>query len=154
MLNFLKIKQKNKQPVKKQDILLIQCPPWDIEMPPLGIAFLSSFLRKHGYQVSLLDLNIGLFNLAKEDSRYLWEQKSYDWWVLDELFKQTWGRIEGLVLKCLKNRSRDLDADFIGISVNFAGIKFANQLIGMIKKLNLTTKLFSIPADDLKRIIF
>lgn len=28
------------------DILLIQCPPWDIAMPPLGIVYLSGYLRK------------------------------------------------------------------------------------------------------------
>jgi len=102
-------------------------------MPPLGIAYLSSFLKQHGYRVSILDLNITLFNLARQDIRYLWEQKSYDCWVLDDLFKETWNKIQEITFSCLESTLEAVDTEYFGISLSYAGIKFANEIIAFIK---------------------
>lgn len=58
-------------------ICLSQCPTWAIEKPPLGIAYLSAYLKSKGYEVDVLDFNIELFK--KEHARIgkLWEEDAY-----------------------------------------------------------------------------
>lgn len=123
------------------DILFIQCPPWDADVPPLGVAYLSSYLRKHGYRTCVFDLNIVLYNLAKDDSKYLWEQKSYNRWADRQLFQETWTKLREITSCCLKDTLGKVNTEFIGLSVNFAGIKFASELIKIIKGLNNETKI-------------
>lgn len=123
------------------DILLIQCPPWDTAMPPLGIAYLSSYLRKQGYSTSIFDLNISLFNSVNQDLKYLWDQKSYDYWVDDDLFKNTRSGLREVINNCIAEMSKKINTKYIGLSVNFASIKFANELIKIMKGLNSKIKI-------------
>ncbi len=44
--------------VDSADILLIQCPPWDTEMPPLGIAYLSAYLKKQLPGLRLVTMSV------------------------------------------------------------------------------------------------
>ncbi len=53
--------------------VLINCPPWGVVMPPLGIAYLSAYLKSKGKKVELLDLNLDLHSKANADQRLLWE---------------------------------------------------------------------------------
>ena len=47
------------------NILLVN-PPWQfrdyIKLPPLGILYLASYLRDHGHEVDVLDLNLEVNN--------------------------------------------------------------------------------------------
>ena len=123
------------------DILLVQCPPWDAAMPPLGIAYLSNNLKKEGYKTSVLDLNITLYNSAARVCESLWEQKSFDRWVDKELFKDTWSLLKvdtkniiGLILKEKKFK-------YIGLSVSFTGINFCRELLNIIREKSKDTKI-------------
>lgn len=134
MENHSKAKESN-------GILLVQCPPWDIAMPPLGIAFLSSYLKKYGYKASVFDLNISLYRSAQRGLKYLWEQKSYNYWVDDELFKDAWFRLRGATNKCISEILQKIDTKYLGLSVNFASIKFASEAIKTIKGLRSEIKI-------------
>ena len=123
------------------DMVLIQCPPWDVFMPPLGIAYLSSYLDKYGYKVSVFDLNIALHHLADEDAKYLWDQKSYDWWVDEDLFKKTWDQLREITTNSLAKNLEKVDARCIGLSVNFASIRFAVEILKIIKSIKNETKI-------------
>jgi len=59
-------------------MIIINCPPWGVFMPPLGVAYLSRYLRSRNKQIEVYDLNIQLYN--KADSN----QKKY--WQLDRFF--------------------------------------------------------------------
>lgn len=122
-------------------ILLIQCPPWDTTMPPLGIAYLSSYLRKHGYNTSVFDLNIALYNLVNEDMKYFWDQKSYDWWIKDNLFEKTWAQLRENITICLNKILKKVDMQYIGLSVNFASIHLATEMLKIIKIIKNETKI-------------
>jgi len=126
---------------KAVDVLFIQCPPWDIVMPPLGAAYLSGYLRKYGYKTRVCDLNIELYNSASQDSKYLWEQKSYNCWVDEGLFKDSWARLEGITNSCLEDALKKTEAEYIGLSVNFASIHFTSQALRIIKRLNNKAKI-------------
>ena len=116
------------------DILLIQCPPWDIQMPPLGIAYISSFLEGQGSRSAVFDLNIKLFNASDKKTKDLWEQKSYDTWVQPSLSNRNWRRLKRETSRLILDKLRDTETGYIGLSVNFAGINFAGKLIKLIKK--------------------
>ena len=53
------------------EILLAQCPGLEVETPPIGIACLTSYLKREGYDVLPLDINIELFSLAKKKYKHL-----------------------------------------------------------------------------------
>ncbi len=42
----------------KPHIALITTPPWGINNPPVGMAYLASMLKNHGYKAVLCDFNI------------------------------------------------------------------------------------------------
>ena len=51
-----------KDKIKK--VLLVNCPPWGTVMPPLGIAYISSYLKSKDIAVDILDLNLELYEAA------------------------------------------------------------------------------------------
>lgn len=126
---------------KSADILLIQCPPWDTSMPPLGIAYLSSYLKKYGYKTCVYDLSIDLYNLVGKNSKYLWEQKSYDCWVDEELFKNSWAQLEKITRARLEDILKKVETNYIGLSVNFASIHFASEALKIINRINNKAKI-------------
>ena len=71
-------------PDKNSDVLLIMPPPWGIEIPPLGIACLSSCLKEEDIAVKVFDFNIELYNAAAEKYRYLWGMNHADKWHSEE----------------------------------------------------------------------
>lgn len=54
-------------------IALVMVPPWQTKMPPLGLAYLSSFLRSKGIETKVIDLNVKLFNQTQPQKKYLWD---------------------------------------------------------------------------------
>lgn len=65
---------------EKAEILLVMPPPWGVDVPPLSIACLSSFLRSKGFLTEIFDLNIALYNSVPEEYQYLWSMQYGDWW--------------------------------------------------------------------------
>ncbi|MBL7196815.1 MAG: B12-binding domain-containing radical SAM protein [Candidatus Omnitrophica bacterium] len=60
--------------------LLVMPPPWGVDVPPLSVACLSSFLRSKGFLAGIFDFNITLYNSVPEEYRYLWSMQYGDWW--------------------------------------------------------------------------
>jgi len=75
-----KLRQTLRYGFGRQGILLVTAPPWSIHNPPLGLAYLSEFLRVHGIAVDVLDLNIHLYRRSDPEWHKLWlpEYKN-DW---------------------------------------------------------------------------
>ena len=53
-------------------IILINCPPWGVVMPPLGIAYLSAYLRAKGIDTVVNDLNLILYQQADKLEKAYW----------------------------------------------------------------------------------
>lgn len=126
---------------KTVDLLLIQCPPWDTNMPPLGIAYLSSYLRKYGHKTSVFDLNIILYHLVNDESKFLWKQENYDYWVNDDYFKNTWFRLREFTTISIEQALQEVCTEYIGLSVNFASIKFTIEFLKIIKYIKPEIKI-------------
>ncbi len=53
--------------------VLINCPPWGVAMPPLGIAYLSAYLKSKGKAIDIFDLNLDLYKKADVKQRLFWD---------------------------------------------------------------------------------
>ena len=68
-------------------IALIQCPSWGTYIPPLGISYLSSYLKSKGYEVNQYDLNIELFDSIKPRYKRYWKCGVLDF---DKIWTNKW----------------------------------------------------------------
>lgn len=62
------------------DILLTLCPPWGVQSPPLGLAYLAANLMDHGISVEICDINILLFRQIDSQDREFWLPKNDPFW--------------------------------------------------------------------------
>ena len=64
----------------KAKILLVMCPMWDVSLPPLGSAYLASYLESKGIQADILDINIELYTNSDSSRKNLWKMENYNLW--------------------------------------------------------------------------
>lgn len=68
---------------QNHDLVLVMCPFWDVEEPPLGLAYLAEHLSVNHWRVRVVDLNLG-FYLAHPARQGLWRTASmYDRSLVD-----------------------------------------------------------------------
>lgn len=53
-------------------VVLALCPVWHIKTPPLGLAYLTAYLKKHGHEVINFDFNIDLYNRVSPENKVWW----------------------------------------------------------------------------------
>ena len=116
----------------KTDIILAICPPWGHEMPPLGLAYLATFLKHNGFSAEVFDLNIEVYQNANKKIRELWKIESLKCWqdkaLLPELLDIFNDDINHFVEKLVNS-----DSQFIGFSVNEANIILTIEVVKKIK---------------------
>jgi len=110
-------------------ILLIQSPPWGIYTPPLGIAYLATFLKNSGYAVDVLDLNIEIYNDAAKELKEVWENQDFDFWASGEAVKSLNNKLDWIIDKIVL-----FNADVIGFSVTRASAPILNCLLSIIRE--------------------
>jgi len=122
--------------LKKADILLINCPTWSIYDPPIGIGYLSSYLKKK-HKVEIFDLNISMYNLVNKKLKEFWknDMKHREFWTNNKKFlilkKQLDKKIDFFKDRILKSKNR-----IIGFSVASDNRLFSIELIKRLKKAN------------------
>jgi len=121
--------QENKPP----DILLIVCPMWGVDMPPLGISYLSSYLKQNGFYPDLLDINIDMFNGLSEEHKYLWQMHNYRLWNDRNLFETGILAIFDNKINSYVNQILSKNTKIIGFSVNAGNLLFSIELARRIK---------------------
>lgn len=62
--------------MKINKIAFVHCPVYDVETPPLGIAYLNSYLKSKNYSTKIFDFNIELYNRALDNT--WWERYRID----------------------------------------------------------------------------
>ncbi|MDD5691782.1 MAG: radical SAM protein [Candidatus Omnitrophica bacterium] len=114
-------------------IALVQCPcAFGTAMPGLGLAYLSSCLKKNGHSVELLDLNIVLYGKRNEKDRLYWDSSSGYHWYLIEPFKKLPFIDEQYYEDCV-NRILSCNSDILGFSVQNTSVLFTLEIIKRIK---------------------
>lgn len=136
-------------------ILLVQCPcSYGVEIPPLGLAYISSFLKKNNYDVSILDLSISLHESVNEEYKKYWKSNKGYCWYLEEEFKALPFIDEdcynGIVEKILSS-----DSDIIGFSIQNTSAMFTLEVIKRIKSIYPSKKIilggpncYNLSGDD------
>lgn len=68
------------------DLVLIMCPGWGVEQPPLSISYLKSFLENFGIKVKCLDLSLELYKVFPE--KKYWDLNYPDHFIAPQLFEK------------------------------------------------------------------
>lgn len=67
-------------------IQLAHMPQWCVEQPPLGIAYLTGYLKSRGYKVKQVDYSVRLFAELPEEKKYLLESAFHERWIHEREF--------------------------------------------------------------------
>jgi len=113
-------------------VLLVQCPVYDVEMPPLGLAYLVASLKREKIPVEIFDINIDYFHNYPEYRRF-WSSENYEYCMPTNFFlgPQEFNKIiDSYAQKILKTK-----AEIIGFSVQTTSSRFSIGLAAKIKAL-------------------
>lgn len=129
-----------------KDILLVVPPPFFPRMPPIGPAYLVTYLKYKGYKPELLDMSVWLYNRASEEVRRFWEptftNSFFETDIAKIFFDKFRGELNGFV-----NWVLDSNIRIIGFSVNQISFFLAKRLAQAIKAKDKTrTIIFGGPA--------
>jgi len=126
---------------KEGDILLVICPPWGVDTPPLGIASLATHLNNHGVVGKVLDLNIGLYHEARNEHKYLWEMGNALHWRDTSLF----GELRSLFHKEIAHFAEEILSSgikLVGFSVlSTSQDRITMEVIRQVKQRQPDTKI-------------
>ena len=109
-------------------ILLAQAPPWGVYAPPLGIAYLGTFLKSSGFDVEVYDLNMEIFRSESEEIKEKWDTQDFEFWASGQAVESLKVKLEYLADKILS-----FEAPVIGFSATFASVPFLNALLPIIR---------------------
>ena len=115
------------------ELLLVQCPVWGVEMPPLGISYLSEFARHAGFDPLLIDANIELFACCNEKEQALFYESNFRHWTEPDGFEKIWSSFVGFAEQLVR-RILDSGRSVIGFSVTSPNRRFTSRIASMIKK--------------------
>ena len=118
------------------DIILLQCPAWGIENPPLSLAVLSAQLRKYGHKVLPLDLNNEFYHKRTEHYKNCWNIDVSTWFweapgYVDQYIKDNLDFIQSFANLLIKTGCK-----FFGFSVYSSCLPISIKLAGMLKEID------------------
>ncbi len=117
----------------KTDLLLVQCPVWGINMPPMSLGYISAYLRKNKIATGIEDLNIYEYRKAKD--KKFWTNEKAHLWMDEKKFSEIEKKLK-LDFEKAKNRLLKHNPKAIGFSVNTATSIYTKKLVKEIKKTN------------------
>ena len=117
---------------KKPDILLLICPTWGVNMPPLGISYLYSYLLRNGYKTIIYDINMEMF--SETSYKNLWMMQNYRVWNNGTLFENNIIALFGEKIDFYVDKILSQDTRIIGFSVNAGNLLFSIELAKRIKE--------------------
>ena len=118
-----------------QHVLLVMVHPWYPLLPPLGLAYVSRFIRSKGYNVLLLDFNAKLYNNCDPERKKFWDISTISripYPQLVEIFKEKFPEEIETLISLLAERPEPI----IGFSTNYLNVKVASYIARMIKERN------------------
>jgi len=116
-------------------VLLVISPMWDISLPPLGIAYLSSYLEKNGVPADILDINIETYNKSDSRRKNLWNMENYNLWSWENLFEEVKKSFEEEMDYYVEEILRR-EYKVIGFSLYGANVLFSIELAARLKRNN------------------
>ena len=119
---------------REHAVELVLCPPWLTECPPLSLAYLSAFLRAHGVDTRIRDLNAELRRRIEPEFRHFWEVTTANFWHRPSILS---GVFSPAVTTFLDGYARELaesPAPVLGFSCQGANVMFTLELISLLRR--------------------
>lgn len=113
-------------------VALISCPLWGTFDPPIGLAQLSSYLKKQGHWVEIFDLNIKVYLNQNEDQKDIWSWEQGDFWYCPEYVKRFFSDNSGFINHHIEQILKD-NIGIVGFSVNAASLLFSLEFARRLK---------------------
>lgn len=120
----------------KKKVLLIQTPPWGVTTMPLGIGCLEAYLRKSGFSVDILDLNIMLYRSADKENKAVWDTGDFEFWRSGAFQNAHFWDEDRLCSLILKKKY-----DFLGFSATVASGVVLNRLLTRLRSMKVASKI-------------
>lgn len=109
-------KGRKRSKTEKADVVLATVPPWGVNNPPVGLAYLASYLRKYGYQPQVFDFNIEFYHYAGEELQHLWHVENKNFWKDKAWFKLVKDIFDKKIDECVE-KILETPTRIIGFSV-------------------------------------
>ena len=146
----LKFKERHKKKIitrikpsflkKRTDILLVNPPPWGVEDPPIGIAYIATYMQKKGIKVSCYDMNIKIYNSCPQELKHLWHVENKNFWKNKETFEKLLKIMHKQIEKAVQDIIR-YEAPIIAFNVVDPKERITIELIKKIKDISPETKI-------------
>jgi len=142
---FRKIEEKIRARLAKKisptaEVVLVTMPPWGFENPPVGLAYLSTYLRAHGIPTQVIDYNIRFYNGVHEIYRMLWHVENKNFWSNDDAFAVVRHALRGLIDEAVEELV-ELAPPLLGFSVVDPKERLTIEIIKRFREHNRTTRI-------------
>lgn len=132
-------------------MVLLNCPPSTMAIPPVGIGAISEYLRLHGFDAPVIDLNIELFKAAGDGDRRAWDLDKKNVWLDGGSLDALLSRLAAPLERCVE-RALGYDGYLIGMTLMHSREQVATELIRRVRerdpgrRIVLGGPLFSSPG--------
>ncbi len=114
------------------EIVLVLNPCWDVETAPIGLGYLAEYVRSHGFECRILDLNLaGYVECGCQD---YWQPQLHKYWMDRALFKEVLAALDDF-LEHWAGKLAEEEDELIGFSVNAASRYFTVEMARRIRAL-------------------
>ena len=121
------------------DVVVVMCPVWDLNMPPLNVALLHAYLRAHGVRSRVEDLNIDAFRTIGEDRRWLWHPSNCLLWHQPDFGEtRVWPWMDGTIARWA-DRLVASGAPVLAFSIASSNLYVTRRLCERIKEISPDT---------------
>lgn len=144
------------------DVALVMCPGWGVEYPPVGISYLSGFLKRKGINAKCFDFNIEFYKLCRE--KEYWNLNSPEYFIVPDLFKKNiFPKVEPFIEKWAVQILAD-NPKIVGFSLFMPTVNISLLLAAQLKKLKKelivigggpeVTRIKRVVYDKIRRFAF
>jgi len=117
-------------------VALVQCPAYDVNAPPLNIAYLATYIKSKGFNAEVFDINISLYHSLKLEERHgAWNPSKAEMWISRKRFSHLPFITRELFQKYAKEII-EKGYNVVCLAVQTTSLIFAKELIRYLKDLN------------------
>ncbi|MDD5668961.1 MAG: radical SAM protein [Candidatus Omnitrophica bacterium] len=118
---------------EKTDVLLVTMPPWGVHNPPIGLGFLTQYLRDKGISAAAYDCNIDFYNASVLSDKMLWHVENKNFWSNESTFQIIRELFESAIERAV-NRIIETNARIVGFSVVDPKERLTAEVITRVKR--------------------
>ncbi len=123
------------------DMLLLQCPGWRIETPPLSLGVLASYGKSKGFKVLGLDLNVEMYRKKIDEYKDVWNIEVSSWFWNSKYHVRSYVDAHMFYLKSFFELIDLIKPKSVGFSIYNSSFDFSLSLSEKIKEVSPSTKI-------------